>query len=393
VNPEALLSMRDPLGAPIHPLPIQILLVVTYVLHIFFVTAAIGSLAVGLYGLSRSEENWKRLAQVAVRLATQATGLGITMGIAPLLFVQVIYDPAWYAATTVMGLWTTLFIPTVALGYLFLYILYLRGNIAGVGYVSLLLLLLAGWIMHNLSSFGLYPSRWVEWYAPGGVPDTRGVAFHGYNLPRFGALLFGQAALSLGVMLLLFAWYFRRREDVPQAFLAFVESQARGALRLGSILFGLLGAVWAFSQGAELGMALPVLIVTLAVAATFFLHSQKASSERALSTLGLYGLALLAVGILREGMRTAALERMGYGVLQYPFVWDWGSILYFVATALAAVPVIVYLAQVIYASGLKKEGADPAPSVERFGDLGVRLLVGWFIFYFALGLYVLARTF
>jgi hypothetical protein len=36
VNPEALLSMRDPLGAPIHPLPIQILLVVTYVLHIFF---------------------------------------------------------------------------------------------------------------------------------------------------------------------------------------------------------------------------------------------------------------------------------------------------------------------------------------------------------------------
>ncbi len=191
MNPEALLSMRDPLGAPIHPLPIQILLVVTYVLHIFFVTAAIGSLAVGLYGLSRSEENWKRLAQVAVRLATQATGLGITMGIAPLLFVQVIYDPAWYAATTVMGLWTTLFIPAVALGYLFLYILYLRGNIAGVGYVSLLLLLLAGWIMHNLSNFGLYPSRWVEWYAPGGVPDTRGVAFHGYNLPRFGALLFG----------------------------------------------------------------------------------------------------------------------------------------------------------------------------------------------------------
>jgi hypothetical protein len=75
------------------------------------VTAAIGSLAVGLYGLSRSEENWKRLAQVAVRLANQAAGLGITMGIAPLLFVQVIYDPAWYAATTVMGLWTTLFIP------------------------------------------------------------------------------------------------------------------------------------------------------------------------------------------------------------------------------------------------------------------------------------------
>ncbi len=198
MNPEALLAMRDPLGAPVHPGVVQVLLVVTYVLHIFFVTTAIGSLALGLYGLRRPEENWQRLAQVAVRLAVQATGLGITMGIAPLLFVQVIYDPAWYSATTLMGLWTTLFIPVVALGYLLLYVLYLRGNAVGVGYVSLALLLLAGFIMHSLASAGLYPSRFLEWYAPGGVADTSGTRFHGYNLPRFAALLFGQAALSLG---------------------------------------------------------------------------------------------------------------------------------------------------------------------------------------------------
>lgn len=39
-------------------------------------------------------------------------------------------------------------------------------------------------------------------------------------------------------MLLLFAWYFRRREDVPRDFLAFVEGLSRGALRLGAVLFG-----------------------------------------------------------------------------------------------------------------------------------------------------------
>ena len=84
--------------------------------------------------------------------------------------------------------------------------------------------------------------------------------------------------------------------------------------------------------------------------------------------------------------------RMGYSVLGYPFVWDWGSILFFLATGTAAIPVIVYLAQVLYASGTRKEGADPSPKVERLGDFGVRLLVGWFLFYFALGLYVVARN-
>lgn len=392
MNPEALLAMRDPLGSPIHPVVMQVLLVVTYVLHIFFVTTAIGSLILGLYGQGRKEENWQRLSRVAVRLATQATGLGITMGIAPLLFVQVIYDPAWYTATTLMGLWTALFIPIVALGYLFLYVLYLRGNLAGVGYVSLGLLVLAGFIMHSLSSAGLYPSRWVEWYAPGGVVHTTGERFLGYNLPRFAALLFGQAGLSLGVMLLLFAWYFRRREDVPRDFLGFVEGMARGALRLGALLFGALGLLWAFTQGSEVGVALPVALVVLVVASLFYLHASKASAEGALSTLGLYLVALLLVGILREGMRALALGRMGYSALQYPFVWDWGSIIYFVVTALAAVPVIVYLAQVLYASGTKKEGADPSPKVEAFGDLGVRLLIGWFVFYFAIGLYVVVRS-
>ncbi|MFN4073262.1 MAG: hypothetical protein ACK4G4_07605 [Thermus sp.] len=391
MSPETLLAMRDPLGSPIHPVVMQVLLVVTYVLHIFFVTAAIGALAVGLYGLPRKEDNWQRLSRVAIRLATQATGLGITMGIAPLLFVQVIYDPAWYTATTLMGLWTTLFIPVVALGYLFLYILYLRGNLAGVGYVSLALLVLAGFIMHSLSNAGLYPSRWVEWYAPGGVVHVTGERFLGYNLSRFAALIFGQAGLSLGVMLLLFAWYFQRREDVPQEFLGFVEEMARKALRFGALLFGAFGLLWAFTQGRELGLAVPVALVALVVAALFYLHADKARRERALSTLGLYLAALLVVAVLREGIRVAVLGRMGYSALQYPFVWDWGSIIYFVVTALAAVPVIVYLAQVLYYSATRREGADPPAKVEAFGDLGVRLLVGWFLFYFALGIYVVVR--
>lgn len=40
---EMLNLMRDPLGAPFYPPALQVLLVITWVLHIFFVTAALGN--------------------------------------------------------------------------------------------------------------------------------------------------------------------------------------------------------------------------------------------------------------------------------------------------------------------------------------------------------------
>ncbi|MGQ9511513.1 MAG: hypothetical protein ACUVS9_06415 [Thermaceae bacterium] len=394
MTPEMLQAMRDPLGAPAHPIIFQILLVVTYVLHIFFVTASVGGLGLALYGLYQKGENWQRLAKVATRVAVNTLGLGITMGVAPLLFVQVIYDPAWYTATTLMGLWTVLFIPVVALGYFLLYVFYLRGQLKAVGYTSLFLLLLAGFIMHSLSSSGLYPSRWLEWYAPGGVVDGSGVKFYGYNLYRFATLLFGQAFLSLGVILTLFTWYFRSRPDVPQDFISFVTQLARKTLAYGSLLFGGFGLLWAFTQGREVygGMAIAPALFLLALAGVMYLLSRKAGPDSAISVLLGYLGVLLGVGIHREVCRVVALGGKGYSALAYPYNWDWGSILLFVVTALAAVPVIVYLAQVVYISGRTKEGASPSEATERFGDLGVKLLFGWVVFFFVLGLYTVLRA-
>ncbi|GAB5601676.1 hypothetical protein FJNA_02000 [Thermus sp. FJN-A] len=62
---------------------------------------------------------------------------------------------------------------------------------------------------------------------------------------------------------------------------------------------------------------------------------------------------------MREAMRMGVWGRLGYSVLAYPFVWDWGSILFFVATGVAAIPAIVYLAQVLYASGSRQKGQTP----------------------------------
>jgi len=90
--------MRDPLGAPFFPVVFQALLVVTWVLHIHFVTGAIGSSTFSIYAFWRKDPNLLRLGRITARLTPNMVGLGIVTGIAPLLFVQTIYDPLWYAA-------------------------------------------------------------------------------------------------------------------------------------------------------------------------------------------------------------------------------------------------------------------------------------------------------
>jgi cytochrome bd-type quinol oxidase subunit 1 len=92
---EMLKMMRDPLGAPFYPPALQVLLVVTWVLHIFFVTAALGTSLFSIVGFvwRRRDELALKLARIAARLTPNMLGLGIVTGIAPLLFVQTIYDP------------------------------------------------------------------------------------------------------------------------------------------------------------------------------------------------------------------------------------------------------------------------------------------------------------
>ncbi len=154
-------------------------------------------------------------------------------------------------------------------GYSLAYLFYLKGSADGKllwsAVVSFVLLFFAGWVMHVLASVSIRPERWMEWYAPNGVIDTRGISFHSWNIPRLAFLLPLQAGISMAVVLTLFAWYFRRiEEDAP--FMQWVAGRGRllglvvsppdgtkreGSVsprveRFGSIATGMLGAWFAF---------------------------------------------------------------------------------------------------------------------------------------------------
>lgn len=390
---QMLQMMRDPLGAPLAPGIFQILLVVTWVIHIFFVTLALGSSAFSLYAFWRGNAFAKQLARITARITPNAVGLGIVTGIAPLLFVQTIYDPMWYAANTLTGLWSTLFIFVMMGGYSLAYLFYLKGSKEGKllwsNAASFVLLFFAGWIMHVLANVSIYPEQWREWYAPNGIIDTSGARFHAFNIPRLTFLLPLQAALSLGVVLILFAWYFRQRDDANPAFLDWCAQLGKNITLWVIPFYAISGLLWALTQGKDFNIEWPltVWLAGLSLGLFIFFRTLKNPSQHGRLVLGVWLFSLLQVAIIREVVRVSSLARFGYSVSEYRWGFDWGSTVMFTITSLVGICVIAFIVMVLYASGRKSQGVEISPMLERFGSVAINMLGAWFGFFLLLGLY------
>ena len=104
MNDMMLMALTDPAGAPAHPLIFLVLGVVTFALHLTAVNVMLGTLGLAAWGAFSKNPYWQRLAGALGTTAKVAVSVAIVLGVAPLLFVQVIYDPFWYTSNVTLGL-------------------------------------------------------------------------------------------------------------------------------------------------------------------------------------------------------------------------------------------------------------------------------------------------
>ena len=229
----------------------------------------------------------------------------------------------------------------------------------------------------------------MQWYAPGGMVDTRGIQFHAFNITRLVFLLPLQAGLSLAVVLLLFSWYFGQREDADPAFLAWVAQRGRSLGMFLSPFYALFGLLWAFTEGQEFGLTLPIggVLGLLGVALFLYFRRLETPACKAPQAFGIWLIVLLLVASVRELIRCVSLVRFGYSIYRYPYTMDWGSILVFGGTTLVGVTVIAYLIMVLYQSGATKDGGRVSPGIERLGRVATGMLGVWFACFLLLGVY------
>ena len=332
-------TLQDPMGVPFFPGVFQALMVLIFALHIIFVNLALGTSFLSAYGYIRTGERWKRLSRSMVRSTTASLSMAILLGIAPLLFVQVIYDPFWYASNMLSAAWAIGFVFILMLAYSLTYVFYLKRDagperrprgrgLAVFGITAFALLMLAGVIMHVLGYQLLLPGKWLDWYVKGNAVATSGTSLHDFQVSRFLHFIIPSFAMT-GIFLMLFAWYFEKRPDRDGKYVQWVgQLGARMAFFFTALQAG-MGIWWLvslpsafrfftnpfFLAGVGLGVSLLVLLYA----------ARKAPTRYAVVSMAAAFLAVAGMSAAREALRMRYLGQFGYSILPYKLNIDLGS--------------------------------------------------------------------
>jgi hypothetical protein len=400
--------LRDPAGVPSHPIVFLVLGVLTFALHLAAVQVMLGA---GALTLARRLQRASALAaagrEAMLNTAKIAVSVAIVIGVAPLLFVQVVYDPFWYTSNVLSARWVIGFIAVLIAGYIAMYVFYWKnhdieadGGRGGIWMVaSLALLLSVGFIVHSLTNQMLFPENWMAWYAPNGVVQPDGKSLHYWNLPRFGFFI-ALSAPVVGAWLFAYRRYLQASEQPDAAYLAWLAPLAQKLMIVGGVVAVVLGAIWMATLPEKMAwfalspwsfIALLALLATVAM--PLLLKGRMDQGYWGYAIFGVGAVALMVVGAMREVLRYVTLVGAhGYDALDYRMNIDWVSNVMFFSTFLVLGGVtLAYLLTVAWQAGQTKGVYTPSPALNRLGSLSVGLLVLWTAVYFAVGFYVWAR--
>ncbi len=407
MTPEMLYALRDQAGVPSHPLVFLVLGVLTFALHIAAVQVMLGAASLTLRGAFSASTHWRRLASAMLVTAKIAVSVAIVIGVAPLLFVQVVYDPFWYTSNVLSAWWVIGFIVLLIAGYIAMYIFYWKnhdivadGGRGGIWMLlSLALLLAVGFIVHSLTNQMLFPEQWMAWYAPKGVVNPDGHSLHYWNLPRF-LFFIALSAPVTGAWLYGYRRYLQGANEADSAYLGWVRGLAQRLMLVGGVVSVLIGAVWMITLPEKMAWfatsvwMLMALVALLAVVALPLVLRDRI--DRGVWGYGIFGagaVGLIVVGAAREMLRfVTLLGSHGYDAMDYRINMDWYSTsLFFVTFGVVGGVTLAYLLTVAWQAGQSKGLYTPSPAVTRIGQWSVGLLVAWTVLYFAVGFYVWAR--
>ncbi len=390
-------TLRDPAGVPFYPIVFQALYVLTWALHAAFVLLSLGAMGLSLYGTTKqkSDANWKILTPHLIQTGKLSVSLLIVLGVAPLLFTQVIYDPNWYVTNALSGLWVFAFIYILVFGYI-LYYWYSYANKAGrtgnslIGVASFLLLVVAGVLMHNFAVESIQPTKWMEWYAPNGVVDTSGTNFH-YDAIRL-AFMVSLAIPVVGIFLQNYSDFLSTRKDFAPTYIAFTKSLGTKMGMIGLVISAVLFAVWMLKEGLLLN---PLVIATvLSVVVLLWMVSR--SDKNSYMTTGVLVVVALLISAVREYIKYSLMSGLGYDVYSYPMNIEWPSIIMFLLTfVFLGFTGVGFIATMAWKIG-KNEGlvydCDKNPALRKLGFSTLWILVVWMAVYFAWGMFTIFKN-
>ncbi len=396
MDASALLALRDPAGVPFYPIVFQGLYVLTWALHAAFVLLALGSMGLSLYGTlkQKSDPSWKILTPHLIQTGKISVSILIVLGVAPLLFTQVIYDPNWYVANTLSGMWVFIFIYTLVIGYI-LYYWYYYANKAKegggrlIGIVSFFILVFAGFLMHNFAVTSIMPNDWMNMYAPNGVVDTSGWTL---NIKLVRLLFFVSLSIPVvGIFLQNYSRFLSTRDDFKGDFIQYASSLGTKLTVVGLLISAVFFVLWMISIG-YLMHPLSISIIVGVVALLVISYSNSNSYV----TTGVLVVVALLISAMRELIRFDIMSNLGYNIYDYPVNLEIPSIVMFLLTFLIMGGIgVAYLLTMAWKVGKSQEpvfDGTKDKAVTRLGNYTLVIMVAWMAIYFAWGMFILFKN-
>ncbi|QKE29386.1 putative membrane protein [Arcobacter acticola] len=392
MDASVLLALRDPAGVPFYPVVFQALYVLTWALHAAFVLLALGSMGLSIFGTfkQKSDSNWKILTPHLLQTGKISISILIVLGVAPLLFTQVIYDPNWYVANTLSGMWIFIFIYTLVVGYSMYYWYYYanKKNEGGgklIGIISFLILVFAGILMHNFAVTSIMPNEWMNMYAPNGVVDNSGWTFN-MNIVRL-AFMVSLAIPVVGIFLQNYSRFLSTREDFSPDFIKYTASLGTKLGVIGLIISALCFVAWML----QIGYLFNPLSLAIIVGVVVLLLMVAKNSNSYITTIVLVVVALLISG-MRELIRFDIMAKLGYSIYEYPVNLELPSIILFLLTFVVLGGVgVAWLLTMAWKVGKNQGIFDGSKdvAVTKLGNYTLAIMVLWMVIYFGWGMTIL----
>jgi hypothetical protein len=318
-----LIPSLDPNPLPAPYWVFKLLLVVTFFLHVLAMNSMLGGAVLALVAKWRPknrETNNRVFFDVAKKLPSLLPAT-ITLGVAPLLFVQVLYGQFFYTSSIIVAWPWFLVLAFLTIAYYgFYYVSFQNGQnpgkARGVMLLSVVLIFLIGFVYSNNLTLSQTPSRWGGKYFANPA---------GWNLnlseptliPRF--LHFFTAAVAVGGLLLVLIAFTKWKRDAEYA--RHVLQFGGKAFMYATMAQFLVGIWFMASLPRDLlmlflgGNTLATILLVTGVAGgigAIFLMAEALRKENvrlaAYYVSGITGVVIMSMSVMRDMLRDAYLK-------------------------------------------------------------------------------------
>jgi hypothetical protein len=195
-----------------------VLLMLTFLLHLLVMNAMLGGGIIALLSSFGRQESDLQLAREVSYKWPYTIAFAVNMGVAPLLFVQVIYGHFIYSSSVLMATWWLSIIGLLILAYYTAYIFYFKFvSLGRLRTAALLLavglLLVIGFFFTNNMTLMLQPDRWLGYFQ-----NRTGTLLNIADpilLPRYLHFVTGSVGVA-GLYLALIGYFRFRRTRIDQ---------------------------------------------------------------------------------------------------------------------------------------------------------------------------------